>query len=82
MAAYHTLNPIKEPSQVMSAEFAKNLRKLGPRVRVAFRMVWLFIPVCVACMSFRFEGLRLRQARERRRTRRQAHSVGGYWSYP
>jgi hypothetical protein len=54
---------------MMWAEFAKSLPKLGPRARVAFRMIWLFIPVCVACLSFRIEGLRLRQARHRQARR-------------
>jgi hypothetical protein len=45
------------------AEFVKNFPKLGLSVRVAFRMIWLFIQDCVACRSFRIERLRLRQAR-------------------
>jgi hypothetical protein len=53
----------------MSAEFVKSLPKLGPRVRVAFRMIWLFIPVCLACLSFRIAGLRFRQARHRQERR-------------
>jgi hypothetical protein len=38
---------------VTRAEFVKNLPKLGPRVRIAFRMIWLFIPVCVVWLSGR-----------------------------
>ena len=57
---------------MMWTEFVKSLPKLDPRVRVAFRMIWLFIPVCLACLSFWVEGLRLRQARHRQERRRDS----------